>query len=103
MEQDKDCALTNTSVDLIVLPCLSFASPLLLFALTCHFPVFLPFEDFIFNFEAVQRWKEERMKGWETQDGSFEREAKMDWQNKSGNGEMAMERELGGGGEKWGR
>lgn len=35
------------------------------------------------------------MKGWETKDGSFEREAKMDWQNKSGNGEMAMERERG--------
>lgn len=38
------------------------------------------------------------MKVWETQDESFEREAKMDWQNKSGNGEMAMERERGVGG-----
>lgn len=27
----------------------------------------------------------------------FKREAKMDWQNKSGNGEMARERERGGG------
>lgn len=60
--------LTDTSIVLIVLPCLSFALPLLPFALTFPFPVFLPFEDFIFHLEVVQRWKEERMKEWEKQD-----------------------------------
>lgn len=112
MEQDKDCVgkkkaaekypLTSTSTDLIVLPCLSFALPLLSFAPTFHFPVFLPFEDFIFYLEAVQRWKEERMKGWEKQN-----EASRGRQKWIGKIKVEMGRwrgkENGGVGENWGR
>lgn len=86
--------LTNTSIDLIVLPCLSFTLPLLSFALAFHFPVFLPFEDFIVYLEAVQRWKEERMKGWEKQD-----EASRGRQKWIGKRKVEMGRWRGGGGD----